>query len=184
MPQDHIEDIKSQLTRPIALVGMMGAGKSHTGFALSEKLGLSFFDSDKVIEEKAGQSVADIFENFGEDKFRDAEHNTIAELLEYGPCIIATGGGALLNDQTRATLLDKAIVVWLDADINTLWMRVQKSQSRPLLYADNPRERLESLLEQRKPIYAQSHIRIDAGDNVPQTEVIKALYEFLNKDSV
>ncbi len=179
-----IEQIKLKLSKPIALVGMMGAGKSHIGSALSQSLDLEFFDSDKEIEDKAGQSVADIFENFGETKFRDAEQNTILELLGRKPCVIATGGGAFVNDEIRAALLDKAIVIWLDADIDTLWQRVQKSKVRPLLHTEDPRARLQTLLEQRNPLYGQAHIHIDTSGQTRQPDVIKALYEFLNADNV
>jgi shikimate kinase len=184
MSQTQIKNLKSKLSKPIVLIGMMGAGKSHIGSALAQSLDLGFFDSDREIETKAGQSVADIFKNFGEKKFRDAERNTILELMERGPCIIATGGGAVMDDKTRESLLENAIVIWLDAPVETLWERVQKSKTRPLLHTDNPKQRLSDLLVQRKPLYAQAHIRIAVSARTAQEEVIKALYDFLNKDSV
>ena len=175
--------ILSSLTKPIALVGMMGAGKSHVGRELAEILGLKIYDSDKVIEDKAGQSVADIFKNFGEKKFRGAEHNTIIELLQRGPCIIATGGGALSNPETLEVLKEGSIMIWLDADFETLWERVQKSQTRPLLQTDNPEKKLKTLMQDRHPLYAQSHIhfKMNAGSQQQAHEaLIKALYEYLN----
>lgn len=180
---DLNSNIAAKLSKPITLVGMMGAGKSHLGAQLSQTLGLSFFDSDKIIEEKAGQSVADIFDNFGEAKFREAEHNTICELLAGGPSIIATGGGALMNAQTLERLKAQSIVVWLDADLETIWGRVQKSNTRPLLQTENPKEKIESLLEQRRSLYEQAHIHFDAGQEQTEADaLIKALYEFLNAD--
>lgn len=179
--------IRKTLTRPVVLVGMMGAGKSHIGRELSDALGLKFFDSDKLIEEKAGRSVAEIFENFGEKKFRSAEHNTIIELLESGPCIIATGGGALTNPRTLQTLERESLMVWLDADLETLWQRVQKSQTRPLLYTENPKDRLDELTQARQPLYehARIHFKVSAQTQQKACELlIKALYEYLNKDSV
>lgn len=182
------EYISGHLSKPLVLVGMMGAGKSHIGQELAGILGLNFYDSDKLIEDKAGQSISDIFENFGEAKFRSAEHNTIMELLEQGGrCIIATGGGALTNAKTLEALKKRSVMVWLDADFATLWDRVQKSQTRPLLQTEMPEKKLKNLMQDRVPLYAQAHIRLNISElNQQKTaeSLINALYEYLNKDSV
>ena len=187
MTDNQILEIQNALNTPIVLVGMMGAGKSHLGFALAEKLGLSFKDSDKLIEEKAGQSVSDIFENFGEAKFREAEHNTILELIKQDPAVIATGGGALTNAGTLEALKDGSIMVWLNANLETLWQRVQKSQTRPLLQTENPKEKLQALIEERQSLYSQAHIDLPLGGQDKDADLqalIKALYEYLNPATV
>lgn len=187
MSKQQTEFIKTHLTKPIALIGMMGAGKSHTGAELARTLGLGFVDSDKMIEEKAGRPIADIFEEFGEEKFRESEHKTILELLQEAPKLIATGGGAVTNPVTLEALKAQSLMVWLNADVETLWQRVQKSQNRPLLKTENPREKLESLLEQRKPLYAQAHVMIEiqtANQNDDVEGLIKILYAYLNTDTV
>ena len=180
-------DIMQHLDKPVVLVGMMGVGKSHLGWLLAQALGLEFFDSDKSIEAKAGRSTSEIFEEFGEDKFREAEHNTILELLQHGPCVIASGGGALTNAETLEALKDRSIMIWLDADLEVLWQRVQKSQHRPLLQTDNPRETLQNLMDRRRAAYEQAHIHIETSqDQSANTadSLIKALYDFLNEDTV
>lgn len=179
--------IKQKLDRPIVLVGMMGAGKSHLGWSLAELLGLDYFDSDKVIEEKAGQSIPEIFENYGEGKFRDSEHKTIIELIAKGPCVIATGGGALMDEKTLKALKAQSVMIWLNASIDTLWARVQKSHNRPLLNTQSPKETLEALLESRKVLYSQAHIEVKADgarEEKPLSAIIKALSAHLNGDTV
>ena len=132
-------------------------------------------------------SVSGIFDEFGEQKFRDAEKNTILELLEAKPCIIATGGGVLTNADTLEALKERSIMIWLDTDLETLWQRVQKSQARPLLQTENPRQKLEELMEARKSLYAQAHIhaRLNNENAQKATDIlIKALYEFMNNARV
>ena len=179
--------IKDALNRPVVLVGMMGAGKSHLGRSLAKTLDLPFRDSDKIIEEKAGQSVSDIFESFGEPKFREAERNTILELLEQDLSVIATGGGALTNAVTLEALKSRSIMVWLNADIETLWARVQKSQTRPLLQTDDPKQKLESLMQQRESLYSQAHIHLPLKGQNKEDDLqalTKALYEYINPATV
>ncbi|MEM7651198.1 MAG: shikimate kinase [Pseudomonadota bacterium] len=183
MPEDYHSEIKKLLDKPVVLVGMMGSGKSHTGRALANALKLSFADSDKIIEEKAGLPVTEIFESFGEEKFRDAEHNTIIELLNSDTGVIATGGGALMNEKTLKALKSESIMIWLNADLETLWERVQKSQTRPLLQTENPKEKLQALMDERRALYSQAQIDVPIEASKQQNTLktlIKSLYEHLN----
>jgi shikimate kinase len=149
------------ILRPIVLVGLMGAGKSTVGRRLAHRLHLPFVDSDHEIEEAAGLSIAEIFEKYGEAEFRDGERRVITRLVDGTPKVIATGGGAFMNEQTRALILEKAIAIWLDADISTLVERVgRRSGSRPVLNGTDPRKTLTILAEARNPIYALAPIHI------------------------
>ncbi|HEX8365939.1 MAG TPA: shikimate kinase [Allosphingosinicella sp.] len=157
--------------RSIVLVGMMGAGKTTVGKRLARRLGLPFADADEEIERAAGRSIAEIFERFGEAEFRDGERRVIARLIEGAPQVLATGGGAFLNEETRAVILARCIAVWLDADVETLAKRVVRRESRPLLRGREPRAALAELAEQRNPIYAEAHLRVSTGP-VPHDEVV------------
>jgi shikimate kinase len=150
--------MNTQKNKTIVLVGMMGAGKTHIGKALAAELNLQCIDSDRVIEDKAGMTIPEIFESYGETKFRDSEHRTIIETLDAPPCVLSTGGGALMDARTLAVLKDRAIMVWIDAPIDIIWNRV-KDSDRPLLQKPDARTVLENLIEQRTPLYAQAHIR-------------------------
>src|SRR6056297_1729786 len=141
--------------RTIALVGLMGAGKSTVGRRLADRLGRKFFDSDSEIEKAAGLSVSDIFALHGEEEFRRGEHNVLKRLLNDPPHVLATGGGAYLNPLTRDLMREKAVTIWLNADLETLWKRVSRRNHRPLLKADNPKSVLSRLLSERAPIYEQ-----------------------------
>lgn len=147
----------------IALVGLMGSGKSSVGRRLARALGLPFHDADAEIEKAAGRSVADIFAERGEAEFRRGERKVIARLLSGPAHVLATGGGAFLDAHTRALLKDKALVVWLQADLATLVQRVSRRTTRPLLVGKNAREVLEAQMAQRHPIYAEAELTIDAG---------------------
>ncbi len=182
-----INALKQKLDRPIVLVGMMGSGKSHIGRQLASELGLKFIDTDSVIVERAGASVAEIFERDGEAKFREAEKNTILELLDQPPCVIATGGGLPVNSESLQAIREKSYSVWLEADIETLLERTAKNKNRPLLQQEDPSAVLQDLLEKRRDIYAQADIRVDssAGEaREPVSQIIKLLCESLNPDSV
>lgn len=187
MSENIHQSVKERLSKPIALIGMMGAGKSYLGRALADRLEVPFYDSDQTVEERAGQPVRDIFENFGEEKFREAERNAILDLLHNRPCVIAMGGGAITNPHTLADLKRESIMIWLCPDFETLWQNVQKSEGRPLLHTDNPEQTLRNLLEQRRDLYAQAHIHIPTlsrSQDKAMKEIVKALYEFLNRDMV
>ncbi len=159
---------------PIALVGLMGVGKSTVGRRLAQRLALPFVDADHAIIEAAGLSIAEIFERYGEEHFRDGERRVIARLVDGQQKVIATGGGAFINAQTRALLLEKAIVVWLDADVETLAERVGRKNDRPLLQSGDPKEILIRLAKERNPIYALAHIRVNSQPN-PHDATVDAI---------
>jgi len=147
--------------RPIVLVGLMGVGKSTVGRRLAARLRLPFVDSDDEIEALAGMTVAEMFERFGEAQFRDGERRVIAQLLQGRPKVIATGGGAFMNDETRRLILERATAVWLDADVAVLAERVsRRAGTRPLLRGHDPRTRLAELAAVRNPIYALAPVHI------------------------
>lgn len=160
--------------RTIALVGLMGAGKSTVGRRLANRLGRPFFDSDDEIEKAAGLSVSDIFAMHGEAEFRRGEHKVLARLLDGEPHVLATGGGAYLNPLTRDLMREKAVTVWLNADLETLWKRVSKRNHRPLLKAANPKAVLSSLLVDRKPIYELADIIVPSIDG-PHSKTVEAI---------
>ncbi|MBU6251877.1 MAG: shikimate kinase [Alphaproteobacteria bacterium] len=162
-------------TKPIALVGMMGVGKTSIGKRLAQKLKLPFVDADQEIVDAAGLSIPEIFEKFGEPHFRDGERRVIARLLDGRRKIIATGGGAFINAETRRLMLDRAIVIWLDADIDTLVERTARKGDRPLLAQGDPREILTRLAAERNPIYAEAHIHVKSMSNPHETTLEKIL---------
>lgn len=172
------------LTRPIVLVGLMGAGKTTIGRRLAAKLGLRFVDSDAEIENAAGRSIPEIFEDFGEAEFRDGERKVIARLLDEGPMVLATGGGAFMASETRARVKASGISIWLKADIPLLVERVGRRDTRPLLRRGNPAEVLERLAEERYPFYAEADITVESGagphENVVET-IIRALNDLVTK---
>jgi shikimate kinase len=146
--------------RPIVLVGLMGVGKSTIGRRLAQRLRLPFVDADHEIERAAGLSIAEIFDRFGEPHFRDGERRVITRLLDGSPKVLATGGGAFINDATRARILALSTAVWLDADVSVLAERVGRRATRPLLVGRDPNEVLGELAATRNPIYAEAHIHI------------------------
>lgn len=172
------------IPKSIVLVGLMGAGKTHVGRRLAMRLHLPFTDADQEIEAAAGCSIEHIFERHGEADFREGEQRVIARLLD-GPTVqvLATGGGAFMNPDTRARIRERAISVWLRADIDLLLRRVSRRRgSRPLLKEANPREVLERLIAERYPIYAQADIVIDSVDgpgSITVDRVMAALTRFL-----
>src|SRR6202008_2820436 len=138
--------------KPIVLVGLMGAGKTTVGRRLAQRLGLPFVDADAEIEEAAGMTITDIFDRFGEAHFRDGERRVIARLIDGTPKVIATGGGAFMQADTRDLILAKATAIWLDADIDILVERVSRKEGRPLLKNRDPREVLVDLAAVRNPL--------------------------------
>ena len=154
-----IRELAGRIDRPVVLVGMMGVGKSTVGRKLAQLLGLPFADADEEIEEAAQMSVAEIFERFGEAYFRDGERRVIARLLEAGPSVLATGGGAFVQPDTRALILERGIAVWLDSDVATLVDRVSRRDTRPLLQGGDPKEILSRLKADRESAYAQAPIK-------------------------
>ncbi|HEX8225527.1 MAG TPA: shikimate kinase [Allosphingosinicella sp.] len=165
---------------PIVLVGLMGAGKSTVGRRLARSLGLPFVDSDEEIERAADRSIPEIFDRFGEASFRDGERRVLRRLIEDGPRVVATGGGAFMDDETRTLILRRCLAVWLDADIDTLARRVARRGHRPLLAGKDPRALLSELAEVRNPVYAEAHLRVlsDSGAHDRTVErILEAMAE-------
>lgn len=165
-------------SRTVALVGLMGAGKSTVGRRLATVLGRQFYDSDTEIEEAAGLSIADIFSIHGEEEFRRGERKVLERLLTYKPHVLATGGGAYLDPDTRTLMRQKAITVWLSADLETLWKRVSKRGHRPLLKTENPRGVLARLFKERAPIYSEADIVIKSVDG-PHSQTVNNIIKAL-----
>ena len=169
--------------RSIVLVGMMGVGKSSIGRRLGTRLGLPFVDADAEIEKAAGMSIADIFARHGEADFRSGEARVIARLLEGGPQVLATGGGAIMNADTRTGIKSKGVSVWLAADFDVLMRRISKRKNdRPMLQTPDPEATLRQLLAEREPVYAQADITVQSRE-VPHdaivNEIMTALAGFL-----
>ncbi len=158
-------------SRPVVLVGLMGAGKTSIGRRLAQRLGLAFVDSDHEIETAAGCTIETIFEMYGERAFRDCERRVIGRLLDEPIQIIATGGGAFMDAETRATVKARGHSVWLRADLDLLLHRVARRANRPLLKRGDPREILAGLMAQRYPIYAEADATVDTKDAPPDVTV-------------
>ena len=156
--------------RPLVLVGMMGAGKTTVGRRLANRLGRQFMDSDEEIERAAQMSIPEIFEQRGEGEFRVGEMRVIARLLKEKDIVLATGGGAFINLETRAMVKAEAVSVWLKADIDVLFERVYRRSNRPLLKTADPKGTLEKLIAERYPIYQEADITVISRD-VPQDQV-------------
>jgi shikimate kinase len=183
----HKDELNALLAgRPIVLVGMMGAGKTTVGRRLAAKLGRHFVDSDEEVEKAAGMSIEDIFASRGEADFRAGEVRVIARLLKDQDLVLGTGGGAFVNAETRTLVKASALSVWIKADFELLFARVQRRSNRPLLKTPNPRQTLQDLIDKRYPIYAEADVTIVSRD-VPQdqvaTEVIEALLTHLGDHS-
>lgn len=171
--------------RSVVLIGMMGAGKSSVGRKLAARLGLPFFDSDAEIEIAAGMTIPQFFEHYGEVEFRKGERSVITRLLNGPVHILSAGGGAFMDPDTRALIKDRAISVWLQADLETLLDRALRRDNRPLLKGGDPRAKMTELLAKREPVYGEADITV-FSDNRPVDEmverVIKALSTFTHKD--
>ena len=166
--------------RSIVLVGLMGSGKSTIGRRLAQRLGMAFADADDEIERAAGMTISDIFAKFGEAHFRDGERRVIARLLAGKPHVLATGGGAFVNEETRALILNDSLCIWLDADIPTLVERTARRGHRPLLKGRDAGAVLRELAEVRNPIYAQAHIRVSSASS-PHEHTVRAIMEELSQ---
>jgi len=168
--------------RPIVLIGMMGAGKSAIGRKLAARLDWPFVDADHEIETAANMSIPDIFEAYGEPEFRRLEASVMARLLDAGPSVLATGGGAFMNADTRAAIAASAVSVWLSADIDLLMARVARKSTRPLLKAPDPRAVMQKLIDERYPVYARADVTVasrDASKEEMAQTVIEALHDHL-----
>jgi len=164
--------------RNIVLVGMMGAGKSSIGKRLAERLGLTFVDADAEIETAAGQTIPEIFAEHGEGYFRVGERRVITRILEQSRQVLATGGGAFMNAETRARIAARAVSVWLKADVETLLQRVKKRNNRPLLRTADPEETLRRLIDVRHPVYALADITVVSRE-VPHENIVGEIVEAL-----
>jgi shikimate kinase len=160
-----------QPMKTIVLVGMMGAGKTAIGRRIAKRLNLDFIDADDEIETAAGCAIEDIFKLHGEAEFRDGERRVIKRLLQQPVHVLATGGGAFMDAETRAEIHNNSVSVWLRADFDVLWRRVSRRSHRPMLKTDNPRETLAALIEKRYPIYATADVTVDSRDAPPEETV-------------
>jgi shikimate kinase len=169
-------------SRSIVFVGLMGAGKTAIGRRVAACLSLPFVDSDQEIESVSRMSIAELFDRYGESEFRSLEQRVILRVLEAGPQVLSTGGGAFINAQTRAAIAERGLSVWLKADLDTLMERVSKKQNRPLLKTADPRGTLERLMAERHPVYANADLTVPTRDEhkeVIANEVIDALSRHL-----
>jgi shikimate kinase len=163
------------LPRTVVLVGLMGAGKTCIGRELSRRLGVDFVDADLEIEAAANCSIDDIFRLYGEKAFRDGERRVIARLLGNPAHVLATGGGAYMDEETRARIRERGVAVWLRADLELLVNRVGRRNNRPLLKEGDPRDILQRLIDERYPVYAEADIVVDSGREAPEVTVERVL---------
>lgn len=157
--------------RNVVLVGMMGAGKSSIGKRLAERLGLRFIDADTEIETAAGQTIAEIFAEHGEVYFREGERRVISRILDSSGQVLATGGGAYMNAETRANISERAVSIWLRAELEVLMQRVRKRSNRPLLKTADPEATMRGLMDQRHPVYAQADMTVQSRE-VPHEIIV------------
>ena len=165
--------------RCVVLIGMMGAGKSTIGRRMAARLRLPFLDADTEIEAAAGMSIPDIFESHGEPHFRDGEARVIARLLDNGPAVIATGGGAFMREETQGRIRDKAVSIWLKAEVDVIMKRVRRRSDRPLLQNADPEATVSRLLGEREPVYGTADITILSRD-VPHDKIVDECIDALH----
>jgi shikimate kinase len=176
----HDAEVASVLgKRCVVLIGMMGAGKSTIGRRMAARLRLPFLDADTEIETAAGMSISDIFETHGEPHFRDGEARVIARLLDGGPAVIATGGGAFMREETRSRVRDKAVSIWLKADAEVIMKRVRRRSDRPLLQNADPEATVGRLLSEREPVYATADLTILSRD-IPHDKIVDECIDALH----
>ncbi len=183
--QDQISSVRDRLDRPVALIGMMGTGKTRLGKMLADALDLPFIDTDQEIEQASGLSIPEIFERFGEPYFREGERRILHRVTTEDPCVIATGGGAILNPDTRNELHEKTVMIWIKAELPVMLTRTGKTDRRPLLKNGDPADILRKLTEERYPLYAGAHLTVDSsGDDSGQTlaAMLKALAQHLDQE--
>ena len=161
--------------RNLVLIGLMGAGKSAIGRMTAQALGVPFVDSDHEIERVSRMSITDLFAAYGEAEFRALETRVIKRLLRSGPRVVSTGGGAYINENTRKHIKRGGLTVWLNADLDVLWERVNKRDTRPLLKTENPRQTLENLMNARYPVYSEADLTVMSRDVKKETMVEEVL---------
>jgi shikimate kinase len=179
MAKPHVHPpVKLALHKPVVLVGLMGAGKSTIGRRLAAAISLQFVDADQEIVEAAGCSISDIFEIYGEEIFRDVEQRVMLRLVGGEPCVIATGGGAFIQPEIRKAVKEKAVSVWLKAELDVLVERVSRRDTRPMLRTGDKNSIMSKLMEDRYPIYGEADITIDSNAGVHDAvveNIVKAL---------
>jgi shikimate kinase len=179
-PDDAVPLIAALGGRSIVLVGMMGSGKSSIGRRLAARLAIPFVDADSEIEAAAGMTIPEIFERHGEPYFRAGEARVIARLLDNGPQVLATGGGAFMNHDTRAAIGAKAVSVWLKADFDILMKRIKRRNDRPMLKTDDPAATLSALVAERYPVYAEADLTVHSRD-VPHDTIVDEIVVALRR---
>jgi shikimate kinase len=170
--------------RNLIFVGLMGAGKSAIGRLVANQLGLPFVDTDHEIERVSRMSISELFSTYGESEFRALEGRVIRRLLRSGPKVVSTGGGAFINDKTRKHIERGGISIWLKADLDVLWERVNKRDHRPLLKTENPKQTLENLMNERYPIYQRANVTVlsrDVRKELISAEVMEAVIAYLSQ---
>jgi len=176
---ERLAEIREALgPRSIVLIGLMGAGKTAVGRRLANRLELPFIDADTEIEVAAGQSIPEIFAEHGEAYFRQGERKVIARLLESGPQVLATGGGAYMNADTQANIKAHGISIWLKAELRVLLKRVGRRDNRPLLASGDPEAVMKTLMAERYPIYAEADVTVESRD-VPHDVIVSAVIDAL-----
>ena len=178
------ESYHGPFQKPIVLVGLMGAGKTSIGRKLAGRMRVPFVDADQELEKAAGCTITEFFEKFGEKEFRRGEKRVIARLLKSWPCVLATGGGAFMDLETRAMIKNTAVSVWLNADLDTLDIRLARRTGRPLLQTKNPRATLQSLMEKRYPIYAEADMIVETINGSVDVTVDKVYESIIDYFSV
>lgn len=176
----EIKQLAARIDRPVVLVGMMGVGKSTVGRKLAQLLNLPFADADDEIEKAAQMSVSEIFSSYGEAYFRDGERRVIARLLEGNPIVLATGGGAFVQPETRQLILERGVAVWLDSDVKTLVDRVTCKDTRPLLRNGDPAEIVARLKAEREPAYSEAPIKVMSNTG-PHGEAVNRILQALDQ---
>ena len=172
--------------RNLVLVGLMGAGKSSVGRLVAQQLGIPFVDTDVEIERVSRMTITELFAAYGEQEFRALETRVIKRLLKGGPRVVSTGGGAFINESTRLHVKRGSLSVWLKADLDVLWDRINKRDTRPLLKTENPKQTLENLMNTRYPIYAEADLTVlslDVGKEIMVKEILAAIAEGKNAES-
>lgn len=185
LPQSLGEKARAALgRRNIVFVGLMGAGKSAIGRSVAQQLKLPFIDTDDEIERVSRMTISELFDTYGEDEFRALETRVIKRLLRGGAKVVSTGGGAFINENTRRHIKRGGVSLWLKADLEVLWERVNKRDHRPLLKTENPKATLAALMEKRYPIYCEADITIESRDvrkDIITTEVLEAIASLTKK---
>jgi len=174
-------------TRAVVLIGLMGAGKSTIGKRVAAMLKLPFFDADQEIEAASHMTIPELFAAYGEEEFRKLERRVILRLLSQGPMVLATGGGAFMNEEIRQAISDNGISVWLNADIEVLIERVSRRKNRPLLYEHDPRAVMQQLMEKRSPVYAKADICVighNSRRDIVARDVVRSVHKYILQQPV